>query len=502
LAGNREKIPSSLPRSKSANGGAFSIGETCPSILTSATRLLAGATTVQTLSGCALIPARAACADHPMAVSAQSQPRPRQLLAPRHLAAIAAGNALEFYDFLTYAFFAIYIGRAFFPSSDPSASLLSSLATFGAGFVTRPIGSVVIGKMGDRVGRKPAMFLSFTLMGASIVGLALVPPYRRIGVAAPVLAIFFRVLQGFALGGEVGPTTAILLEASPIEHRGLFTSFQSATQSVATLAAGLVGFVLSNFLNEQQLQSYGWRVAFLLGALTVPFALIIRRSLPETLHETDAGAAESDAAQSRPYLIVAFIGVFILANGTIGTYIRTYMTTYAIATLHMPANIGFAATIVNGVFGTAFSFCSGALSDRVGRKPVMLVSSALLLALIFPSFYVMSHYRTTLTLLGATAILTILSTMSIIPMVTWLTESFPPGIRSSGLAITYAVSISAFGGTTQYAVAWLIKRTGSPLAPAWYWIVAAIIGLIAVLATHETAPRKLSNATATQHPAR
>jgi MFS transporter, MHS family, citrate/tricarballylate:H+ symporter len=403
----------------------------------------------------------------------------------RHVAAVVAGNALEFYDFVTYSFFAVYIGRAFFPSTDPAASLLSSLATFGAGFITRPIGSFVIGRMGDRRGRKPAMVLSFSLMGIAIVGLALVPSYARIGVTAPVLAIFFRVLQGFALGGEVGPTTAVLLEAAPPGRSGFYTSFQSNSQSLATLAGGLVGFVLSNALNAQQLQDFGWRIAFLLGALTVPFALIVRRTLPETL--APSAAAESERLSWRPYLPIALIGVLLLANATIGTYIRGYLTTYAIATLHMHANVAFAATIVNGLVGVASGLWSGVLSDRFGRKPIMLIFSILLLVAIFPSFFVIAHYRTASTLLASTAVLSSLSSLSIIPMITWLTESLPPAIRSGGVAITYAVSIAAFGGTTQYAVAWLIKDTGNPLAPAWYWTVAAIVGLAAVLATRETA---------------
>jgi MFS family permease len=408
----------------------------------------------------------------------------------RHVAAVVLGNTLEFYDFVTYAFFAIYIGGAFFPSTDPSVSLLASLGAFGAGFITRPVGSIVIGRMGDHLGRKPAMVLSFVLMGIAIVGLALVPSYATIGVAAPMLVIFFRILQGFALGGEVGPTTAILLEAAPLERRGFYTSFQSSSQGVATLAAGLVGFFLAKLLTEQQLQDFGWRIAFLLGAAVVPVGLMLRRGIPETLHAREAASPKT---RLRPYLFIAVLGVLMLANGTIGTYIRNYITTYAIATLHMPSDVAFAATVVNGVCTIIFGLWAGVLSDRFGRKPVMLIPSILLLLAIFPGFFVISHYRTTATLLGATALLSILSTISIIPMITWITESLPPAIRSGGVAITYAVSISVFGGTTQYAVAWLIKATGNPLAPAWYWSIAAVVGLAAVIGTNESAPHLTAN---------
>ena len=415
-------------------------------------------------------------------------PATRQSIPARHVAAVVAGNALEFYDFLTYAFFAVYIGKAFFPSSTPSASLLASLATFGVGFVTRPIGSVVIGRMGDRLGRKPAMILTFSLMGIAIIGLALTPPASMIGVAAPVLVILFRMLQGFALGGEVGPTTAFLLEAAPPERRGFYTAFQAWTQHLSILIAGLVGYTLSNLLNEQQLQDFGWRIAFLLGAAIVPFGIFVRRGLPETFH---AGKeAQGERAALRPYLPVALVGLMLLGSGTIGTYITNYMTTYAIATLHMPARIAFAPTVVVGLCGVVFDLLSGALSDRVGRKLVMLIPGILLLVLILPAFYTIARYRTAGALVGETALLAILLDVSVVPMIIWLTESLPAAIRSAGVAVVYACAIATFGGSTQYVVTWLIKLTGNPLAPAWYWAAAALVGLIGILLTKETAPAK------------
>jgi MFS transporter, MHS family, citrate/tricarballylate:H+ symporter len=419
-------------------------------------------------------------------------PEKRVAVPPSHVAAVVAGNTLEFYDFITYSFFAVYIGRAFFPSNDPTVSLLASLGTFGAGFVTRPIGSYAIGRIGDHRGRKPAMILSFSLMGLAIVGLAAVPSYARIGVLAPALVIFLRMLQGFALGGDVGPTTALMLEAAPLEWRGFYSSFQSASQSLATLAAGLAGFFLANLLNEKQLQDFGWRIAFLIGAAIVPFGLLLRGRLPETFHAEET--AEHRHVAIGPYLVVAILGVLLLANATIATYIRNYMTTYALATLHMASSTAFAATVVNGLAGTAACLAGGALSDRFGRKAVMIVPGALLLALILPTFFVIAHYRSAATLLGAAALFSILSSMSVVPMITWLTESLPAAIRSSGLGIVYAVSIATFGGSAQYVVTWLIKVTGNPLAPAWYWTIAAIVGLGASVAARESAPRKVASA--------
>lgn len=413
-------------------------------------------------------------------------PKARPAVPLRHVAAVVVGNALEFYDFLTYAFFAVYIGKTFFPSNVPSASLLASLATFGAGFVTRPIGAWVIGKMGDRVGRKPAMILSFTLMGVAIAGLALTPPRSMIGIAAPLLVVFFRVLQGFALGGEVGPTTAFLMEAAPPGRQGFYTAFQSWTQNLAILASGLIGFGLANTLSAQQLQDFGWRIAFLIGAAIVPFGLLLRRNLPETFHPHSV--AQSERPSVRPYLGVAVLGVLLIACGTISIYINGYMTTYAIATLHMRANVSFAATVVVGLCGVLFNLLSGILSDRVGRKPMMVISGALLLVSILPAFFVITHYRTPATLLGATAVLSSLGAFAAVPAIVWLTESLPIAIRSGGVAVVYAGSVALFGGTAQYVVTWLIKVTGNPLAPAWYWTAAAIVGLSAALSTRESAP--------------
>ena len=207
---------------------------------------------------------------------------PPQYIPVGKVFAVGIGNALEFYDFLTYSYFAIQIGHCFFPNSQTTHGLLFSLATFGVGFITRPLGGIIIGRFGDRAGRKPAMVLSFTLMGVGITGLALTPSYDTIGVAAPALLLLFRLLQGFALGGQVGPSTAYLIEAAPPHRRGLYVAVQFMTQDLAVVAAGLVGFGLSSFLSVAALDQWGWRLAFLIGAAVIPFGLYLRHSLPET----------------------------------------------------------------------------------------------------------------------------------------------------------------------------------------------------------------------------
>ena len=260
----------------------------------------------------------------------------RPALTRGQIAAVTAGNALEFYDFVTYAFFATQIGRALFPG-DSSNSLLLSLATFGVGFLTRPLGGLIIGRLADRRGRKPAMILSFTMMGLAMTGLALTPSYVAIGMAAPILAVVFRLLQGFALGGEVGPNIAYLMEAAPPGRRAFFISLNFASADFAVLVAGLVGFGLSSVLSGAQLESWGWRIAFLLGAAIVPLGLRLRRTLVETLAKE--AELEGAASTARPLLLLSAAGLFIIAGATISNYTLEYLTTYAQATLHMRSNL-------------------------------------------------------------------------------------------------------------------------------------------------------------------
>lgn len=411
-------------------------------------------------------------------------------LLARHVAAVAAGNALEFYDFLTFSYFAVYIGHTFFPFATGSNSLLFTLITFGVGFLTRPLGGIVIGNMGDRIGRRPAMVLSFTLMGLGVIGLALTPSYAQIGMAAPVLVVLFRLLQGFALGGEVGPSTAFLVEAAPPERRGFYGSLQYMTQDTAVLAAGIVGTVLASILTTQQLTDWGWRVAFLMGAVIVPFGIIARRNLPET-HTATTSDQTSRWNEFKPYRVVALLGLLMLMGGTIATYVGGYMTTYAIDTLHMPANISFGVNIVLGVCAITFQPLSGYFSDIFGRKPLMIIFGILLVVATVPAFWVISTYRTTFALYSMAAAMSILLALSATPVIVALTESIPARIRSGTISIIYAVSIAIFGGSAQPIVKWLIENMSNSLAPAWYMAGAYSIAVIAMLFMRETAPRKL-----------
>jgi MFS family permease len=416
-------------------------------------------------------------------------------MARRAVFAATVGNALEFYDFVTYAFFAIQIGHAFFPTHNAYASLMLSLATFGAGFVTRPIGGIVIGAYADRVGRRPAMMLSFGLMGAAIVTIALIPPYSVIGIAAPVLAVLARMAQGFSLGGEVGPTTAYLLEAAPLRHRGLAVSWQGASQGIASTCGGAVGFLLSGLVAPAALDAYGWRIAFLVGAAILPFGLWVRRGLTETLHTPEVTARPAGARTGlglvRENGRIIGLALAVLAAGTIGTYVFNYTTTFAEHTLHMTPGVAFLASALGSVGSVAAGLFGGWLSDRIGRRPVMTWPALMHLVMILPIFFWITQARSALALIAGTIALGILGSLGAGAFYAAVTETLPKRIRGSTFAIVYAVSISVFGGTTQLMITWLIHTTGNPMAPGWYLFAAATVGLAARWLILESAPVKM-----------
>jgi len=410
----------------------------------------------------------------------------------RQVAGICLGNAIEFYDFVTYAYFAAQIGRTFFPSDIPGVSLLASLATFGMGFLTRPLGAILLGRFADRAGRKPAMLISFGLMGFASIALPLLPSYTTIGIAAPILAVFFRLVQGFAVGGEVGAATAFLMEAAPEKRRGLYTSFQAMSADMSALTAGLIGVLLASIMSDAALDAYGWRIALLFGAVIIPVGLVLRRTLVETLHQN---ATELPVEIKVSYTRVAIAGVCLVAAATTTNYLLKYMTTYASSTLGMTTQFAFGATAVVGLCGAICAPLSGALSDRIGRKPVMIVPWAILVLAVFPCFALIEQQRSATALYFASAALATASTFSSSVFFVVIAESLPQHVRSSALGLIYALAVSIFGGSAQFLVAWLTQLTGSPMTPAWYMIVGCIIGLIAMSFIPETAPVKRAQKT-------
>ncbi|KUY58999.1 MFS transporter [Burkholderia sp. RF2-non_BP3] len=405
--------------------------------------------------------------------------------------ATVAGNAMEFYDFVTYAFFAIYIGKAFFPASTPSASLLLSVAVFGVGFLARPLGGILIGAFADRAGRKPAMLLTIGLISIGTLGLALTPAYSSIGMAAPVVVVACRLVQGLALGGEVGPSTAYLIEIAPPARRGLYTSWQLASQGMAVLIAGVIGLTVILCLTPEQTQAWGWRVPFAAGLLLLPIGLFLRRHLPESLQRDSRVVHEAGLAGLKQHRNVIVLSMLAILGGTIATYVINFMTTFAISTLKLSPAVAMSATIVNGLFTLVFSVLGGWMTDRWGRKPVMLWPRLIASLLAVPMFLWMTEAPSLGSLLASTGLLTLLSSMSGAAVIIGIPEMLPQRIRATGLSIAYALSVSVFGGSAQFMVTWLINVTGNSIMPAWYMCAAGLIAVAGTFALPESRGRSL-----------
>ena len=418
-------------------------------------------------------------------------------VAPRHVAAAVVGNWLEFYDFVVYTYFAIQIGDAFFPTHSAFGRLMASLITFGVGFVFRPIGALVFGYFADRVGRRPAMLVSFMMMGVALAAFVLIPTYAQIGIWAPILAVACRMVQGFALGGEVGPTTAFLIEAAPFRQRGLYGAWQSGSQSLAQITGGAVGLTTAAFLSGGEMHDWGWRVALGVGALMLPFGLIIRRTLPETRHheepkldvhpEHDASASWLSAIAAHWRVIV--LGLGIIAGGTIATYVTSFMTTYAQTTLHMGIRTGLMEAVANGVVGFIGSLGGGWLSDRYGRRPLLIWPRVIFFFAIIPVFMLVVHIHTPAVLIGLMALIGIIGNLAGVPAFVAVVESLRKDVRGIATGTIYATAVAVFGSTTQPIVAWLDQVTGNPLAIAYYLMFGTAIALVASMLMPETVTR-------------
>ncbi|MCB1691644.1 MAG: MFS transporter [Pseudomonadales bacterium] len=408
----------------------------------------------------------------------------------RAIVAATVGNGLEFYDFITFAFFAIQIGHTFFPSENAYLSLMASLATFGAGFITRPLGAYVLGGYADRHGRKSSMLISMTMMGFGILLLALTPGYATIGYAAPVIAVCARLIQGFALGGEVGSASIYMMESSTAQRRGFTMSWQGASQSIAATIGSLVGLGLAFVLTDDELSSYGWRIALLLGATIVPFALWIRNSLPETMEMEDTAPVPNNGLRS--YLRPIVCGFLIIGSGTIATYIFQYMATYGQNTLGLSATLSFAGEFANNGISVVTVIIGGILSDRHGRKLLMTGPQLLFCLSIVPCFIWLTTERDAVSFIGANLILSGVTGFIYGSVYAAISESIPREVRARVFALVYSIPVAAFGGTTQLVVTWLLEVTGEPMSIAWYLTAISFIGLVSMAMLRESAPSVVS----------
>lgn len=409
------------------------------------------------------------------------------------VAATVAGNALEFFDFVTYSFFTVYIAATFFPAQNDFVSLITAVGVFGVGFVFRPLGGVLIGAYADRAGRKPAMLLTIAMITVGTAGLALTPSYASIGIAAPIIVILCRLIQGLALGGELGPASVYLIEIAPPGRRGFYLSWQLGSQGIAIMTAGGIGLVLSLVLDKASMVAWGWRVPFLFGLLLVPIGFYLRRSMPETLNRGARSSPQATgmAANLRDHAGLLVLAVLLILGGTVATYVVSYLTTFALRFLKFPANLALSATLVAGCSLFVFALLGGWLADRYGRRKVMLVPCVLLIVLVWPAFLLLTTYPTTTTLYATAILIAALAGASGTATLTTIPELLPGSIRVTGLAIAYAVGVSLFGGSTQFVITWLLDVTKNLVSPAWYVMLANVVTFAAILAIPESRNRKL-----------
>jgi MHS family proline/betaine transporter-like MFS transporter len=408
----------------------------------------------------------------------------------RTIAACSIGNALEMYDFTVYSFFAMLIGKLFFPVHSAYGSLLLAVGTFGIGFVMRPLGAMVIGSFADRRGRKAAMTLTISLMVCGTLCIAFAPTYATAGTLGSLAIVSGRVLQGFSLGGEIGASTAMLMESGSFGSRGFRIGWQGASQGFAALLGALSGAVLYASLSQAALESWGWRLPFLFGLLIAPVGLYIRAHLDETL--------DSEATETHP-LATLFTehgskivrGVLSIVAGTVGMYLIVFfMPTYLVRVLHLPTSLSLMAGCVSGATMTVMCLVSGLIADRtVSRKPVALASVVLTTLLIYPAIWAMNTYPSVPLALSIIALVTAASSFGSSPMLLLLMEMFPASVRASGLSVIYSIGVALFGGSAQFVVTWLLARTGNPMSLALYMVACGIVTVCAMSSLPEPRQR-------------
>jgi MHS family proline/betaine transporter-like MFS transporter len=405
----------------------------------------------------------------------------------RAILAATAGNTLEWFDLTVYGFFVASISKAFFPSSDPSVSLIMALGTFGISYLARPIGAVVLGTFADRVGRKAALVLTIQLMMAGTLLIAVMPPYATIGIAAPILILLARLVQGFSAGGEFGSATAFLAEQAP-ERRGLIASWQFATQGLATLLAATIGTVLSSALSDQALDSWGWRVPFLVGLLIGPAGYLIRRHVPETpefVENTDAGDRTRTPIREilvhQKLRVVLMVGALVLSTAV--NYVIVYMPTFARNELGLPASTAFMATAVTGLVLATVTPVIGHLSDKLGRTRVMLTAGIVMMAGIVPLFGLLISRPSLPVMVVVMFALGLLKACYFGALPALMSEAFPTSTRSTGLSVSYNIGVMSFGGFAPVIITWMIKETGNDLSPGFYILIAGTLSIAALIAS-------------------
>jgi metabolite-proton symporter len=400
---------------------------------------------------------------------------------------VVSGNFLEMFDFMVYGFYATAIAKAFFPADSEFASLMLSLATFGAGFLMRPLGAIFLGAYIDHHGRKKGLIITLALMAMGTLLIAFVPGYATLGVAAPLLVLIGRLLQGFSAGVELGGVSVYLAEISTPGRKGFFVSWQSASQQAAVVFAGLLGVGLNHWLSPEEMGQWGWRVPFLVGCMIVPAIFIIRRSLEET-PEFEARARKHRPTMGEVMksiganfgLVIA--GMALVVMTTVSFYLITaYTPTFGKNELHLSDLDSLLVTVCVGISNFIWLPVMGAVSDKIGRKPLLLAATILAIITAYPALSWLTSNPSFANLLMVELWLSFLYGSYNGAMVVSLTEIMPVEVRTTGFSLAYSLATATFGGFTPAACTYLIHVLDNKAAPGIWLSGAAILGLIATL---------------------
>lgn len=411
----------------------------------------------------------------------------------RTIVAGSVGNAVEWFDWTIYASFAIFFSSQFFPEGNETTALLASFGIFAVGFFMRPIGGWLLGIFSDRYGRKAALGLTILMMAGGSLIIAVTPTYAAIGLAAPLLLTLARLLQGLSLGGEYASATTFLTEMAPPHRRGFYSSFVFFSAAVGILAASAVGWVLTTWLTRAEMAAWGWRIPFLLGALGGVVGLWIRRSIPETEAFSESKKAGVEKQPLRTLLreypreVLRIIGFSVLTTFAFYIFVA-YVPTYAIRHVQADPKVAFAANTVALIVFMVVQPLFGALSDRIGRKPQLIVFAAGYLFFFYPLMSTLGPSFGSILLVELFGLVLYAMYTSIGPAI--MSEQFPTSVRAVGIGAPYNLMVALLGGTTPYLLTWL-QSNGLERWFFYYVLAGAVITLVTFIRMPETVGQKL-----------
>jgi len=396
---------------------------------------------------------------------------------------VTSGNFLEQFDFFLFGFYATYIAKTFFPAQSEFASLMLTFSVFGAGFLMRPLGAIVLGGYIDQVGRRKGLIVTLSIMASGTMLIAFVPAYATIGLLAPLLVLIGRLLQGFSAGAELGGVSVYLAEMATPGHRGFYTSWQSASQQVAIVAAAALGYAVNAWMSAEEISAWGWRVPFLIGCIIVPLIFLLRRSLLET-EDFLARKHHPNAREIRESMVanwaVVLESMLLVAFTTTTFYLITvYTPTFGRAVLKLSAADSLIVTLCVGITNFCWLPIGGALSDRIGRRPLLISITGLAILTAYPLLAWLAGAPSFERLLLVLLLFSFYFGMYNGAMVVTLTEVMPPQVRVVGFSLAFSLATAIFGGMTPAVSTYLIEKTGDKAAPGYWMSLAAACSLIA-----------------------